>query len=314
MNLGWPRRILDENKSEPSSQHATQMNTEITPDNLKAHVFALAADIGERNVFQPQALHAAAHYIEQTWQAQGYTVLRHPYRVRDVTCDNLEVTCSGTGSSDEIILIGAHYDSVLGSPGANDNGSGVAALLELSRLFATIRPSISVRFVAFVNEEPPFFIWGNMGSLVYAKAARARGDQIRFMVSLETLGYYSEAPGSQRYPPLFKYFYPDRGDFISFVSNFRSRGVMRRAVRAFRANSTFPVQHIATFAWIPGVAWSDHLSFWRQRYRAFMVTDTAFYRYRYYHSAEDTPEKLCYEPFARCSSALFRCIAALAKN
>lgn len=291
-----------------------RLNTEITPDGLKTHVVTLAGDIGERNVFKPQALQSAADYIVQTWQQQGYTVTHHPYQVRGLTCANLEITCLGTGASDEMILIGAHYDSVMGSPGANDNGSGVAALLELSRLFAVVRPGITVRFVAFVNEEPPFFIWGTMGSLFYAKAARARGDKIRFMVSLETIGYYSDAAGSQRYPPLFKYFYPARGNFISFVSNVRSRAVMHRAVRAFRANSAFPVQHIATFAWIPGVAWSDHLSFWRQNYRAFMVTDTAFYRYRYYHSAEDTPEKLCYEPFARCSNALFRCIAALAEE
>ena len=290
------------------------MNTEITPEKLRTHVYTLAGDIGERNVFQPQAMHAAADYITQTWQQQGYSVIRHPYVVRGVSCENLEITCSGSAESDEIILIGAHYDSVIGSPGANDNGSGVAVLLELSRLFAGITPSITVRFVAFVNEEPPFFIWGNMGSHVYARAARKRGDKIRFMISLETIGYYSDVPGSQSYPPLFKRFYPDRGDFISFVSNLRSRAVMHKAVRAFRASSAFPIQHLATFAWIPGVAWSDHLSFWRQRYHAFMVTDTAFYRYRYYHSAADTPEKLCYEPFARCSNGLYRCFYTLAQD
>lgn len=290
------------------------MNTEITPERLRRHVYTLASDIGERNVFQPQALHAAADYITQTWQQQGYAVMRYPYVVRGVECANLEITCPGSTDADEMILIGAHYDSVMGSPGANDNGSGVAALLELSSLFSEISPAITVRFVAFVNEEPPFFIWGNMGSQVYAKAARKRGDKIRFMVSLETIGYYSEQPGSQRYPPLFKRFYPEQGDFIAFVSNLRSRAVMHKVVRAFRANSDFPIQHVATFAWIPGIAWSDHSSFWRQRYRAFMVTDTAFYRYRYYHSAEDTPEKLCYESFARCSNGLYRCFSALARK
>lgn len=152
-----------------------------------------------------------------------------------------------------------------------------------------------------------------MGSQIYARAARKRGDKIRFMVALETIGYYSDAPGSQSYPPLFRFFYPDRSDFISFVSSLRSRAVMHKAVRAFCASSDFPIQHAATFAWVPGVGWSDHLSFWRQRYRAFMVTDTAFYRYRYYHSAEDTAEKLCYEPFARCSNGLY-CFARLARE
>jgi len=290
------------------------MNSEITPDSLKRHVYTLAADIGERNIFQPQTLHAAEEYITQTWKQQGYAVERYAYEVHGIECANLEITCTGNPASNEIILIGAHYDSVIGSPGANDNGSGVAALLELSRLFTNITPTITLRFVAFVNEEPPFFMWGNMGSHVYAKTARQRGDKIRFMISLETIGYYSDTPGSQRYPPLFKFFYPNRGNFISFVSNLRSRTVMRKAMHAFRANSTFPVQHVATFSWIPGIAWSDHLSFWRQGYRAFMVTDTAFYRYPFYHSAEDTAEKLCYESFADCCNGLYWCFVELSQE
>ena len=150
-----------------------------------------------------------------------------------------------------------------GSPGANDNGSGVAALLELSRLFSTVTPQTTVRFVAFVNEEPPFFYWPKMGSMVYAKAARHRDDQIRFMVSLETIGYFPDFPHSQDYPPLLKWFYPDRGNFIAFVANFRSRKVMRQAAHHFRQCTDFPLQHIATIPWMPGVCWSDHLAFWR---------------------------------------------------
>lgn len=287
------------------------VSREVTADQLKAHVYTLASDIGERNVFQPAALRAADDYIALTWRRQGYDVTRQTYEVRGVQCSNLAVTRPGSSNSDEMILIGAHFDSVMGSPGANDNGSGVAALLELSNLFARHRPDVTVRFVAFVNEEPPFFYWGKMGSAVYAKAARERNDNILFMVALETIGYYTNEPGSQRYPPLFKLFYPDLGNFVSFVSNFRSRAVMRRAARSFRAASTFPLQHVATFSWIPGVAWSDHLSFWRQKYRAFMVTDTAFYRYRFYHTPEDTADKLCYEPFAQCCNGLFKCFAAL---
>ncbi|MCI0732721.1 MAG: M28 family peptidase [Methylococcaceae bacterium] len=290
------------------------MKPEITPDRLRSHVHTLASEIGERNVFKPKALHEAEDYITRTWRQQGYLVTRQAYEVQGVECANLEVTRTGSAAPDEMILIGAHYDSVNGSPGANDNGSGVAALLELSRLFANHSPDVSVRFVAFVNEEPPFFYWGEMGSAVYAKAARARGDRIRFMASVETIGYYSESPGSQNYPPLFKYFYPDRGNFISFVSNLGSRAVMREAARAFRAGSSFPIQHVATFSWIPGVAWSDHLCFWRQGYRAFMVTDTAFYRYRFYHTPYDTADQLCYEPFAQCCNGLFHCFGTLARG
>ena len=285
---------------------------EVSSEKLETHVVKLAREIGERNVFTPQALHDAADYIGAVWREQGYQVISYSYRVNNVDCANLEITRPGRRKPNEFLLIGAHYDSVVGSPGANDNGSGVAALLELSRLFAAQTPDLSVRFVAFVNEEPPFFMWKQMGSLVYAKTARQRGDNIRLMVSLETIGYYRSEPGSQRYPPLFRVFHPDRGDFIAFVSNLASRRLMRRAAAAFRANSDFPLELTATLALVPGVAWSDHFSFWRQRYQAFMVTDTAFYRYPYYHTANDTPEKLDYTALAQVTAGLFRAFSALA--
>lgn len=288
------------------------LTEEVSPATLEAHVVKLAREIGERNVFIPQALHSAADYITAAWHDQGYQVIPYTYRVEGVDCANLEITRRGQRRPDELLLIGAHYDSVIGSPGANDNGSGVACLLELSRLFARLTPDISVRFVAFVNEEPPFFMWKQMGSLVYAKMARGRGDNIRLMASLETMGYFRSERGSQRYPPLFRALHPDRGDFIAFISNLGSRRLMRRAAAAFRAHSDFPLEQTATLAFIPGVAWSDHFSFWRQRYRAFMVTDTAFYRYPYYHTANDTPEKLDYASLAQVTRGLFQSFAALA--
>jgi hypothetical protein len=170
---------------------------------------------------------------------------------------------------------------------------------------------VTVRFVAFVNEEPPFFLFGQMGSMHYARAARRRGDDIRLMIALETIGFYSDVPGSQSYPPLFRYFFPDRANFIGFVSNFRSRSVLRRLARAYAAATDFPMQHVATFAAVPGVAWSDHLSFWRSRYRAVMITDTAFYRYPWYHTRHDTPDKLNYGEFARMTDGLFKALAEL---
>ena len=288
------------------------LTEEASAERLKAHVVKLAREIGERNVFNPQALHDAADYIAAEWHTQGYQVIPYSYRVEGVDCANLEITRRGQRRPEEFLLIGAHYDSVIGSPGANDNGSGVAALLELSRLFTQLTPDISVRFVAFVNEEPPFFMWQQMGSLVYAKMARGRGDKILLMASLETMGYFRGERGSQRYPPLFRALHPDRGDFIAFVSNLGSRRLMRRAAAAFRAHSDFPLEQTATLAFVPGVAWSDHFSFWRQRYRAFMVTDTAFYRYPYYHTAHDTPEKLDYASLAQVTRGLFQSFAALA--
>lgn len=288
------------------------LTEEVSPERLAAHVIKLAGEIGERNVFIPQALHGTADYLTNEWHEQGYQVTPYTYRVNNIDCANLEITRQGRRRPDEFLLIGAHYDSVIGSPGANDNGSGIAALLELSRLFTGLAPDISVRFVAFVNEEPPFFMGKQMGSLVYARMARRRGDNIRLMTSLETIGYFRSEAGSQRYPPFFRAFHPDRGDFIAFVSNLVSRRLMRRTAAAFRANSDFPVEQTAAMAFIPGVAWSDHFSFWRQRYRAFMVTDTAFYRYPYYHTADDTPDKLDYPALARVTGGLFLAFAALA--
>lgn len=284
----------------------------VTPRRLQAHVEYLAGAIGERNVFRPEALRAAADYIQAEWCHQGYQVTPHWYELDGVQWANLEVMKVGSIWPEEILLIGAHYDSVRGSPGANDNASGVATLLEISRLLAKVAPAITIRFVAFVNEEPPFFFTRQQGSMVYAKAARARGDNIRLMVSLETIGCYLDAAGSQQYPFLFKFFHPDRANFLAFVSDFRSSRIMRRVARIFRAESDFPLEQTGTFWFIPGVAWSDHWSFWRQGYQAFMVTDTAFYRYPYYHTAEDRPERLAYLQLARVTVGLSRVFAIMA--
>jgi Zn-dependent M28 family amino/carboxypeptidase len=281
---------------------------------LRIHVERLAGEIGERNVFHPTTLQAGASYITHEWEQQGYAVEQLPYEVSGVRCLNLEATRRGDTREREILLIGAHYDTVRGSPGANDNGSGVSAILELSRLFAAIQPALSVRFVAFVNEEPPFFITGQQGSMVYAAAARRRRDDIRLMTSIETIGWYSNESGSQNYPPLFNLFYPNRADFIGFVSNFRSRAAMRRLAAAFRASSDFPLETAATFSFVPGVSWSDHRSFWRQGYRAVMITDTAFYRYPHYHAPSDTPDKLAYPELARVTSGLFAAFSELARG
>jgi Zn-dependent M28 family amino/carboxypeptidase len=286
----------------------------VTAERMRRHVERLAGEIGERNIFRPAALAAAREYIAAEWGEQGYHVLLQWYETSGQPCTNLEVARTGSSRPEQILVVGAHYDSVRGSPGADDNASGVAALLEISRLFMAVVPSVAVRFVAFVNEEPPFFLSGEQGSMMYARSARARGDDIRLMLSLEMLGYYRAEPGSQRYPPLFRLFYPDRGDFLGFVSDFRSRRMMLRMARLFRAHSGFPLEHVATFRFVPGVAWSDHRSFWRYGYRALMVTDTAFYRNPHYHRAEDTPDKLVYPQLAHVTEGLFRSLAVLAQQ
>lgn len=292
--------------------HSTADPAPDLADRLQAHVQALAGVIGERNMWRQEALGAARDLIATEWHRQGYDVLRHVYPVEGVPCTNLEVIVPGRERPTEILLLGAHYDSVLSSPGADDNASGIAALLELSRRFAEAEPARTLRMVAFVNEESPFFGTIRMGSVAYAREARARNDDIRLMLSLETMGYYRDEPASQRYPPLFRFFYPDRGAFVAFVSNFASRHVLRQCVEAFRRHSDFPVEHLAGPPLIRGLSWSDHSSFWRQGYPAVMITDTAFYRYPHYHTGSDTPDQLAYGALARVVEGLAGAILELA--
>lgn len=271
---------------------------------LEGHVHVLAGDIGERNTATHAALLRTADYIERTFGEAGYSVARQEFRAEGRPVCNLEVELRGTSRAEEIVVVGAHYDTVYVCAGANDNGSGVAALLELARQFAGRPQPRSVRFVAFVNEEPPYFRTDEMGSLVYARRCKERGDRIVGMMSLETIGYYSDEEGSQQYPPPFGWFYPDRGHFIAFVANTSSGGLVRRAVRAFRASAQFPSEGVAAPGFITGIGWSDHWSFWQAGYPAFMVTDTAPFRYPFYHTEEDTPDKLDYERMARVTEGL----------
>lgn len=281
---------------------------------LRRHVGMLGGEIGERHVGRPSALHAAERYVASALGAAGRPVARQTYFARGVASSNLEITLPGRDRAAEVVLVGAHYDTVPGSPGADDNASGVAALIEIARLLDGAAPARTVKLVAFVNEEPPFFYFGEMGSRVYAREARRRGDDIRVMLSLEMLGCYSDAAGSQRYPPILRHFYPDRGNFIAFVSNLRSRRALAEVARAFGLASDFPAEKLASPAIVPGVSWSDQLSFWREGYPGVMVTDTAFYRYAHYHEPSDTPEKLGYHEMARVVHGLAGAVALLASG
>lgn len=279
-------------------------------DELKADVQKLAGEIGERNVQHYAELQAAAAFIEQSLGSTGLQVRRDGYDVHGKLCENLEVEIPGR--SKEILVVGAHYDSVFGSPGANDNGSGVAALLALARRFARKPAAQTLRFVAFANEEPGYFQTELMGSAVYASRCKAGGENVTAMISLETIGYYSNEPGSQTYPaPGLGALYPKTGNFIAFVGNLASRGLVRQTLASFRAHATLPSEGAALPAVIPGVGWSDHWAFWQQGYRAIMVTDTAPFRYPYYHERTDTPEKLDYESMARLVAGLQSVISDL---
>jgi Zn-dependent M28 family amino/carboxypeptidase len=279
---------------------------------LVADVRALASEIGERNTMRYAQLNATADFIEASLTRAGLMPRRVSYDVRGRACHNIEVEIRG--ARPEVLVVGAHYDSVFGSPGANDNASGVAGMLALARRFAGKPSGQTLRFVAFVNEEPPYFQTAEMGSLVYARRCQERGDPIAGMISLETIGYFSDAPRSQTYPAAgLGFFYPTTGNFIGFVANTRSRALLRAAVSAFKNEGKLPCEGAALPAAIPGIGWSDQWSFWQCGYPAIMVTDTAPFRYPHYHSNTDTPDKLDYDRFALVVSGMEGVIRELAK-
>ena len=280
-------------------------------NELRADVHTLAVEIGERNMARYPQLNAAADFIENSFSRSGLRSRRDTYELDGRACHNIEAEIRG--ARPEILLVAAHYDSVFGSPGANDNGSGVAAMLALARRFAGKPADQTLRFVAFVNEEPPYFQTSQMGSFVYAGRCKARGDQISAMISLETIGYFSDAPRSQTYPiPAIGAFYPRTGNFIGFVANLHSRALLRRAIALFRQQGKLPSEGAALPSFIPGVAWSDQWSFWQHGYPGIMITDTAPFRYPDYHSVTDTPEKLDYTRFALVVSGVEKVIQGLA--
>ncbi len=281
-------------------------------DRLIGHVDLLAGTIAERSVFRTGSLERAGRYIEEQFAANGYVPGSQYYDALGQSVRNIDAEHT-TRPDGGVLVIGAHYDSVAGCPGANDNASGVAAVLELSRMLAGRPTAQPIRFVAFANEEPPFFMTETMGSRVYARRCRARGENISGMFALETIGYYSSERGSQQYPgpAIFQTLYPDAGNFIGFVSNFGSRRLLRAAGREFRRNAEFPSEGVAAPAEIPGIGWSDHWSFWQEGYPAVMITDTAPYRYPHYHQPTDTPDKLHFDSLALVVSALAKMFAAL---
>jgi Zn-dependent M28 family amino/carboxypeptidase len=281
--------------------------------NLRKTVAFLAGSIGERNFRQTEKLLHAAEYIEQRLSSCGCEAKRETFTYRGKEYCNVFAEVPGRSTlEDGILVIGAHYDTVTGSPGADDNASGVAGLLELARLVSQRPFTRTSRFVAFSLEEPPVFMTSRMGSHVHAKGLRSEGKAVFGMISLEMLGYYLNEKGSQIYPSsLFRLFYPDRGDFISFVGNLSSRSFTLAVKRAFQEACSFPVESLNAPALIPGVDFSDHRSFWKFGYSAFMITDTAFYRNPNYHSEGDTMETLDYPKMAELTTGLYTALSSL---
>jgi hypothetical protein len=287
-------------------------------EELKKYVCHLAEDIGERNYRNYDNLCKTADYIEACFKSFGYKVKRQSYTSEESgekqTFYNLEAELKGTEKPDEIIVFGAHYDSadVDGCCAANDNGSGIAATLAAAKFFAGKNQKRTIRFVAFANEEPPFFWTREMGSYVYAKECERKKEKIVAMLTPETIGYYSDKKGSQRYPFPLSNFFPSEGNFIAFVGNYSSRELVKECVKTFRETTKFPSEGAALPDLTPMVGASDHWSFWKAGYPALMVTDTAPFRYPYYHTNQDDPDKMDFDKMAIVVSGLEKVLEKLA--
>lgn len=267
----------------------------ILKNSLRFGIEKLSKEIGEHNFLKYQKLEKVANFLETELKETGYKVKKQKYQIGKVYYDNIEVEITGAKKPDEIVIIGGHYDTVANSPGANDNTTGAISVVELAKIFVQEKPDRTLRFVEFVNEEPPFFQTGEMGSLIYAKNSHNKKENIVAMLSLETMGYYSNEKGSQKYPFPLNLFYPDRGNFIAFVGNTDSGDLVRKAILSFRKNTKFPSEGAAPPGIIRGVGWSDQWSFWQEGYQGIMITDTAPFRYPYYHTPQDTADKINYD-------------------
>jgi len=276
--------------------------------NLKGHIAVIAAR--EHNIDTYDELEKVARYLERTLTSAGYKPVPQEFTVRAKRVRNIEATIDAAMPDAETIVVGAHYDSAIGTPGANDNATGTAAVLELARLLSPLKGKSGkrIRLVLFVNEELPYFGTADMGSLQYANVLAERGERVTAMYSLETLGFYSDAPGSQKYPAPFGLVLPDRGDFVSFVGMLGSRPLLQDAMRSFRSHTQFPTIGGVSAGFIPGIAWSDHWAFARHGFQALMITDTALFRYPHYHKPTDTPDKIDNERLARVVKGIERVI------
>ncbi len=301
---------------EKQARAAGILRKEVNREDLEKYVGVLAGDIGERHLGEYKKLRAAAFWIESSLgpSNMGYAVDRENYEVDGQAVWNVIADLRGTERADELVVVGAHYDTVPGCPGANDNGSGVAALLSLANSFSGTTPARTIRFVAFVNEEPPHFHTDTMGSMVHAGNLSRQGAKVAAMISLETIGHYTDEPGSQRTPagvPAGRF--PDVGNFIALVGNPESQSLLDRVADAYAGSgSPVPAMVAALPESVEGVGWSDHWSFWRAGYPAIMVTDTAPYRYPHYHRPTDTADRIDYARFTEVVKGLRAAVEALA--
>jgi Zn-dependent M28 family amino/carboxypeptidase len=285
---------------------------------LRGHVDVLAGLIGPRHLDKPSSIEAAATYIERQFTEIGDPAVRQTYDAGPATpAANLIVERTGSDRPDQIVVVGAHYDTVPSTPGADDNASAVAMLIEVARLLSRVPAKRTVRFVSFSCEEPPYFCTGSMGSQHYARTCRVRQDNIIAMLCLEMVGYYSTEPGSQKLPmeipAILRRAFPSRANFLAAVGNLRSLPLVLQFRRGFKRNSRLPLYSIALPERVNAIRLSDNSSFWDQHYPALMITDTSFCRNPHYHQSTDSPDTLDYPRLAQATVGVASAVARLSK-
>jgi Zn-dependent M28 family amino/carboxypeptidase len=293
----------------------TDTFTDVEVKRLHGHVENLSVRIGSRNFYEHDKLAQAADYIKEVLDTLRCPYSLQSYEYKGNTFSNIIVTLPGGEGDDGSVIIGAHYDTVYGTPGADDNASAVAVLLELCRLLQGHRPVRTLRFVFFTLEEPPLFRSRHQGSFVYARHLKENKEAVHAMICLEMVGYFSDNDGGQSFPvPGMNLLYPSRPNFVAIVGNLQSRSLVEKVRDSIKKGSTIPVEGIATVPYVPGVDFSDHRSFWKMGYPAVMVTDTAFYRNPNYHTANDRIDTLDFVKMASLLKGLVQVSVDLAET
>ena len=276
-----------------------------TPSYLRLAVTKLSREIGVRTYRDHDRLEKTVKYITEEFTAFGYQVSHQSFKFAGNTYQNVIAELKGRTSPEKVLVVGAHYDTVRTTPGADDNASGVAGLLGLAKLLAGKPQEKTVRFVAFALEEPPTYRTKNMGSYHYAASLRKDRVQVEGMVCLEMIGFFCDRPGSQHYPiPFMNLKFPKAGNYIAMVGNRRSKAFTMKIAGSFRKATDLPLITLNAPAIVVGIDFSDHWSFGKFGYPAFMVTDTAFYRNPNYHSPSDLPDTLDYNRMAKVVEGL----------
>lgn len=296
--------------AQPVPGGASPSSVEVMPLRLREDVATLATRFHPRDWRHTGNLDRCADFVAQRFGAAGAVVEYQGYAVQGREYRNV-IGRFGAGGGPRIV-VGAHYDTYGEMPGADDNASGVAVLLALAELVGAHAPDLAVDLVAYTLEEPPFFDTPHMGSAVHAASLAAGQSACLGVIVLEMVGFFSDEPGSQGYPsPLLRLMYPGRGDFIAVVSRWDQGGWIRTVKAAMQGTTALPVHSLRSPSFVPGIDLSDHMSYWPHGIPSLMVTDTAFYRNPFYHTPDDTPEKLDYRRMAQVAVAVFEALRTL---